>query len=410
MTMAKPACGILVLLLAGAAPAQTPAAPAAAENGAWTATGNIGGRRLYHSPQTPGFTSWVALWKMPDGSLMMSFTQATGPIEGRLRAPKDVEIRLNNPVPGLSVNYDMTGLDLSNVHLRSTDGGATWIKVSADHFTTTTNGAFGEAEMGFEDGTILRGLWGQYLPYNPDVLPTGCAQRSHDGTRTWGRPVPLIDPARYVTLPKRLRRLRDGRIILTGGVADFAPAGDRGRLSLWGPWRPLLLVSADQGRSWTGPIPVLAPKTGGAWTEEWDAAELPNGDLLGSFRRPDPSDPAGHHVRWQGVLKKSGQTWLSGEPVNAPFPHSGHPDLLATREGPILYIAQSGICWTDDAGRTWHRLGVAATGYYPQAVQTDDGLIIVVGHVGMDDAYGAVDQSIVMDSFRLSRPPAPSLP
>ena len=42
---------------------------------------------IYHSPQTPGFTSWVGAWTMPDGSLMISFTQATGPVEGRPQAP-----------------------------------------------------------------------------------------------------------------------------------------------------------------------------------------------------------------------------------------------------------------------------------------------------------------------------------
>jgi len=44
---------------------------------------------IYHSPQKPGFTSWVDAWTMPDGSLMISFTQATGPIEGR----SDIRLR-----------------------------------------------------------------------------------------------------------------------------------------------------------------------------------------------------------------------------------------------------------------------------------------------------------------------------
>lgn len=47
-------------------------------------------RAIYHSPQTPGFTSWAGAWTMPDHSLMVCFTQATGPVEGRPRAPKEV--------------------------------------------------------------------------------------------------------------------------------------------------------------------------------------------------------------------------------------------------------------------------------------------------------------------------------
>ena len=35
-------------------------------------------------------------------------------------------------------------------------------------------------------------------------------------------------------------------------------------------------------------------------------------------------------------------------------------------------------------------------------MQARDGRIFVFGHVGGDNAYGTVDQSIVMDSFRLA--------
>ena len=108
-------------------------------------------------------------------------------------------------------------------------------------------------------------------------------------------------------------------------------------------------------------------------------------------------------MRWQGVLRKSDETWIPGEVGPAPFPHSGHPDVLATREGPILHVATSGIHWTGDAGRTWHKLDVPGTAYYPRAVQAADGRIFVFGHVGGDDAYGKSDQSIVMDSFRWVR-------
>src|SRR5713101_3816969 len=68
---------------------------------------------IYHSPQKPGFTSWVGAWMMPDGSLMTCFTQATGPVEGRPQAPDDVRNRLTWPPKG-APGYDMTELDLKN--------------------------------------------------------------------------------------------------------------------------------------------------------------------------------------------------------------------------------------------------------------------------------------------------------
>ena len=87
---------------------------------------------IYHSPQYPGFTCWCGLWTMADHSVMCSFTQATGPFCGRPKAPDDVRRRLVWPPPGhqgeyaeTNESYDMTGLDLENVQLRSTDFGDT---------------------------------------------------------------------------------------------------------------------------------------------------------------------------------------------------------------------------------------------------------------------------------------------
>lgn len=56
-----------------------------------------------------------------------------------------------------------------------------------------------------------------------------------------------------------------------------------------------------------------------------------------------------------------------------------------------------------DSGKTWQRLEGPGSAYYPHAVQAADRRIFVFGHVGSDDAYGATDQSIVMDSFRLTK-------
>ena len=113
----------------------------------------------------------------PTASLMVSFTQATGPVEGRPQAPKEVQQKLTWPPAG-HPGYDMTGLDLRNVHLRSTDAGKTWKQVSADAFKSCMNGVTGEAETALADGTVVRGVWGYYLPYDPELPKTGYLQRS----------------------------------------------------------------------------------------------------------------------------------------------------------------------------------------------------------------------------------------
>jgi hypothetical protein len=355
---------------------------------------------IYRSPQQPGFTSWVGAWTMSGGDLMVSFTQATGPVAGRPRAPAEVQHRLSWPPPG-HPGYDMTGLDLRNVHLRSSDAGATWREASADRFQSCMNGVTGEAETALADGTIVRGVWGFYLPYDDPLPKTGYLERSTDCSATWGKPEVLLDPAKYSVWPKRLRVLRDGRLIVLGGVANV-PANSRTRAEYSGLFRPLLMVSDDAGKTWTGPIEVVPEAHRQQWGgEEFDAAELANGDLLCVFRRQPAGAPG--EVRWQGVLRKEGAGWRAGEPGPAPFPHSGHPELLATREGVVLHLATAGVHATADSGTTWHRLDLPGTSYYPRSVQSEGGRIFVFGHIGGDDEYGKVDQSIVMDSFRLER-------
>lgn len=374
-----------------ARPAETASADAAGQYAAIEHQRRV----IYRSPQAPGFTSWVGAWTMPDDSIMVCFTQATGPIEGRPLAPEEVQRQLDWPPPGQPL-YDMTGLELRNVHLRSTDSGLSWEKVSADAFTSNMNGVTGEPEVALADGTIIRGVNGFQLPYNPEARKTGYLQRSHDGTLTWGKPEMLLDPDKFITWPRRIRVLRDGRLIILLGVAHV-PAGTITRNKFSEMVEPMLILSSDQGRTWTGPIAAVQSDQWVGWTEEFDAAELANGDLLCVFRR------ARDDHRWQGVLKKSEDTWRAGKVSPSVLPRSGQPELLVTREGPILHIATSGIHWTIDAGKTWNLLKVPASNYYPRSVQAANGRIFVFGHVGGDDPYGKVDQSIVMDSFRLIR-------
>src|SRR5258708_3215020 len=240
---------------------------------------------IYHSPQKPGFKSWVGAWRMPDGSLMTCFTQATGPLKDRPQAPKDVQVKLTWPPPG-APGYDMTGLDMKNVHLRSKDAGRTWKQVSADRFKSCMNAVSGEAETALPDGTVLRGEFGFYLPYNPELPRPGCLQRSKDGTLPGGKPEGPPGPRKLWTWPRRLRVLRDGRLILLVGVAPL-PAGQPTRREFSKAVEPMLLVSSDKGKTWKGPLAVIPREQRGGWTEEVGAAERANGGLLCGFSRGD---------------------------------------------------------------------------------------------------------------------------
>jgi hypothetical protein len=355
---------------------------------------------IYHSPETPGYTSWAGLWTMPDGSAMVSFTQVTGPLGGwRQRAPREILQRLPDAQQNIPA-YDMTGLTQENLCLRSDDGGRTWAKFASDTFSSAMNGYCNGSVVVLADGTLLRPGWGHSLTYC-DVRPTGFVQRSTDGAKTWGPPEYLSADTHLQTCPTRLRRLRDGRLLLTGGTAPFDP-DDWHWMDLLPKTRHCLWISQDPaGRSWSEPLYVTP------WPEfaceEWDTAELGNGDLLAVFRgiTYDASGKCVRQDRRQGILKKQGDTWTPGPITLAPFPHDGHPELLRTREGPILYVAPHAISWTGDQGATWTKLESPGTGYYPHATQLADGTILAVGHIGNDDPYGKTDQAIVLNRLRL---------
>ena len=172
------------------------------------------------------------------------------------------------------------------------------------------------------------------------------------------------------------------------------------------------MFSTDEGKHWDVMNIKLTPEQqeDAVW-DEWDLAELPKGEFLAVFRRGDPGGEKGKpkEARWQGIFRKHGDSWSLDDYHRAPFPHSGHPELLATKEGLVLHLATSGAHWTLDQGKHWHPLEFSGlknpyrTHYYPRSVQSKDGQIFVISHSGADDSYGKVDQAIVMDTFRLVR-------
>lgn len=371
----------------------------AAEN--YIATG-FSRRTIYHSPQKPGYTAWVGAWFMPDKSIMICFTQATGPVKGRPPASRELREKLQIPPA-----YDFTGLDLREIYLRSADGGKNWSEVSFTPFQGIGASAYaGGATTALSDGTILRRINGWDLMQDPSIPHTAYLQRSEDGAKSWGKPQVLLDPAKFLYQISRIRQLHDGRLIATGQVWPV-PAGTPHKQIP----KPELLVmtSTDGGKAWQQHH-VVPPEYRNVEWDEWDQAELSNGDLLCIFRHEDPKNPKLHR-RWQGILAKKAQSWVLENFHPSVLPHSGHPELLATREGIILHIATTGLHWTADAGKTWNVLDVRGLNgpyksrYYPRALQGDDGMIYIFAHNGSDNPYGAVDQSIDMDVFRLASIP-----
>ena len=227
---------------------------------------------------------------------------------------------------------------------------------------------------------------------------TAYIQRLAPGASSWSGPTYLMDPAKYTYNVTRIQELNDGRLIATGNYWEV-PAGTRdGRLPMdqmgW-----LLMVSSDQGRTWTWALKEGADRVP---PNEWDVAEMPNGDLLAMMRTYDINNRANQYRRQAVLHKTAASMWTMETPRVTPFAHSGHPELLATREGAILNIATTGVHWTTDGGAHWTALPLTSGGYYPTAVQSADGTIHIFSHRGGDDDFGERDQAIVMDSFKLN--------
>jgi len=364
-------------------------------------------KTIYHSPETPGYTSWVGLWQLPNGTVCCDFRQVIG--------PKD------NPVSSVPV-------------LGTQDGGDTWTVLTASAvpsadkgmlggYTVSPDGCRGMAVL--PDGTLVRPVWP-----SSDMKDSGYVLQSTDGGKTWSEKIFFLPPEEYRTWPTLLRPLRDGRLVLFSGCwrrGDCA-AGKRndpmfagGQEGMLPNMTKMMFVSRDNGKTWSSPI-VLMPASVGA-CEESDFCELPNGDLfwvhrvehypdhqtemppLATRMGPNPPESYWYSDRMQSIVYKQGNTFVPGKCEPAPFPHSGYPCVLGTREGIILHLATGESHWSPDMGRTWNKLMAGdkplGTYYYPKAIQMADGRILCIGHLGSDDVYGTVDQCIKQQTFRL---------
>ena len=286
----------------------------------------------------------------------------------------------------------MTGTIQELISLALSDGGQTWEQVSAEPYSSPMN--CHAPGIALPDGTIVRSRLGQYLPFY-DVPQTGYVQHSTDGAKSWGPPQVIIDPERFMAFPERLRLLRDGRLVLIGGLNPQSPE-IKNRFDWYRHLQMHIWISEDGGHSWCEPIPVLPPQEDRRPCHETDFAELPDGRLLFIHRMDFPRE------RWQSVLRPEGDQYVLESAGPSVFPISGRPNLLATRDGVVLHLASTGIHWTADGGQTWHDLAIEGTGCYPRSVQLADGRIFCLYHRGSFDPYdGSVDQEIQALTFRL---------
>jgi hypothetical protein len=360
---------------------------------------------IYHSPDSPGYTSWVGFWQLPDGRLRCDCRQVAGP--------------RTKPVSSVPV-------------LESRNGGETW-QVLTTGKASVDQGSFGGYALAADscrgmavlpNGTLVRPAWPS------EMKDSGFVLRSTDGGKTWSEKIFCLPPEEYRTWPTLIRQLRDGRLVLFAGCwkRGDTSCGTRsdsifanGLQGMLPNMTKMMFLSSDEGKTWSKPI-VLMPTEVGV-CEESDFCELPNGDLFWIHRvehfpnhatklppgaatmGAKPPESFWYSDRMQNIVRKQGDTFVAEKCESAPFGHSGFPCVLLTREGVLLHLATGESHWSTDVGRTWHKLlvgnGPLGTHYYPKAIQLEDGRIVCIAHRGGDDVYGTVDQAIVQQTFRL---------
>lgn len=377
-----------------------------------------------------GYNAWAGAFVDTDrGSVMTAFVNVTGPA-----APPCAQPNVPN-VPEGCDDRGFRGATHRYVLLESRDGKA-WKRRKPDETLppAAPHAVSGQAiialradQRGTRTGTLLRRVNGEDLARFPENTQpgTGYLQRLAPGGKEWQGRTMLLDPERYTANISRLVRLQDGRTLLAVGAFWRVPAGGRiedpdgaGRA------RWMLLRSTDEGRTWRNALAVPDAVQESAPANEWDVAELPDGDLLAVMRTRQGDRP----VRKQVVLQRTSRTittntgtrsesgWRMGRPRLTPagFPQVDrpqHPELVEIREGPgaggILHIADEGVHYTGDGGRTWQplQLGGWTPHYYPNAVQGPDGDIYVFSHGGGDEHYEAgADKPVYVDRLRMTGP------
>ncbi len=401
--------------------------------------------KIYTSPDQPAFVgAFTGAWLNPDGSVGTAIGKATGPLP-------------TNPPQ----SKDPNALAVSNIYLKSSPSGVfTPSVVNRTDSLKTASGkgihpiaVSSQADITLKDGTLLRRVNGDdTAAFNNGVASlagvpeantykTAFIQSLAPGATAWSQPNYLLDPATETYQISRIQYLRDGRLIATGQVWH-AKAGTKNAST---KLEALLMVSDDQGRSWNNGLVIPASEPC-LFPNEWDAAEMPSGDLLAVFRSTALKSVGeacnGPHtapVRNEVLLKKTGATWTmngvktmrknSADASSPAFPHAGHPELISAKEGfnnpsfpqgIIIYFSYAGPdagygnYYTIDGGVKWTALpSFARSLYYPNSVQSPNGTIYVFDNQsakGCGDCFfdRADTSSLTMFKFKLSVGGTPS--
>jgi hypothetical protein len=351
----------------------------------------------YRAKVRPGYCCWVCLWRDAGDGVYLSF------VEKRRSPNPDWE-----PVPldfwesmGLPHGYH-TSLSSGSkeivyeiVVLKSADNAATWLEIGRNR--ARVDNSFSWASLA--DGGMLRSQSNDYVAWHKgDRQQTWC-ETSRDGGTTWTRRAVIFQGHNGSGSPHRLRRLRDGTLVqLISAMPEFGPGKERfsrhtKRPNVRQELSVFLYFSKDDGRTWSGPLPVLP----GVLAYEPDFIEFPSGDVL----ILNSNVQGGPQVRQ--YLRQTDQGWIPGPVFDVV---SGRvPETVAlTKTGLLVGAVRGGefSCSNDD-GANWHTVAGIKAGYQPYLIDLSDGRLLCGYHTGGgDEPFGQRDLSVETAAFRLT--------
>ncbi len=352
---------------------------------------------IYRPAKRPGYSSWVAPWRGPDGSLFLSFIEKRRHANSLYRPiPLDFWEAMSVPIKYQASFLAVADVLTESVVFRSQDEAKSWKEVGRS--ATNYMNLFGY--MSLPDGSIIRGVDTGYLSYYANEPIFCIIQKSTDMGNTWKDFAVVCEDVSFY--PYRLMALRDGAIVLLGGYQDsFGP----GRATPYRNYSPgnirlnfqaAIYYSYDQGASWTGPVPILS----GVYAPEPDWVELPSGDLLVI----NSNVQTGANTR--EIIKRQGKQFIP-MPVFDIVSGSVPETFLVTKDNLLVGTRRGGIyCCSNDLGSTWYEIGnLPKSLYQPRIVQLTDGRLCNFFHRGGDNVVGEVDQYIGQHVFRLEAIP-----
>ncbi|MEW6753332.1 MAG: sialidase family protein [Candidatus Latescibacterota bacterium] len=338
---------------------------------------NFESRSVYHSPDPAGYAAWVGFYPGEAGQWYLSFVENVTPDEPLPAMTPEQWYAFSIPV-----GYEQSRYRQEHVILESGDGLQTWQPVSRAVLSAT--GTFSDVRT--RDGRFLRFVWGCYGRAR-DLHAGSIYYVSADDGGTWEKQPPFHD-RRFASYPHRARTLGDGTIVLALPLSRLWSV-DQPRacvdLNARGSCQMHLCFSADQGRTWSGPLPLY----GGQDVSETDFVELPSGDLL-CINNSIFANPG------RQLVYRTATGFVPG-PFEASHTPERVPETVCATEDGILVGCMRGPWYavSDDEGLSWEPLQglppadrIRGHVYQPYVQHLGGGRIACAGHFGADDPVG----------------------